>query len=705
MFKTASTAQWHTTQYYGIAVLERSKSDRSSRSDENHRRRTIIVEKKNGSYGFTLQSYGIHYKREQEIEMVTYVDFVEYDGPAFRAGMREGDVILSINGKEMDRADHKTLVNFIKNCDSRMRMVVSFEDCVKKVELHMRYIELQRALQSRLAELERLCERERSILVGRWKTHSLPARKRSSAIGSVSTSQDTSSATGTTATATASSEACLHEAALAATANTSGSNAASNLVVQPCCRQASSTEHLLLYNVQADGRSFLVPRSAACLVSVHGSTASGGARPRTEHPHQHHHHFFSNVSLDTSSGTSMTASARHSYHQSGSNGSIANSNVSSKSKKSSGSKSTASHQQQQSSKHDSTGRGSNETPREKNSDSNHHQQQKQQPSSRSSLCVACISSARRMNRSSSQHQREQHHQQQQNQGDAGSLDAYDLASPCCDPHCVPNRRRKDKHRHKQQQHHSGSQSHQHQVWHHHLQQQQQQRHCSRTTGHSLRSLASSDLSGVDCTSAASGTTSLSTDTLYWDSGAQQQHQQQQQQQHRSSQCLQYAKPKSWDNLATKAFGGYGFGYGYLDTTKSATQSVERAKSGSRAKTSTSCSSSCTAANQIGSNNRRSSSSQQMHTSSSRSSNHYQPTKSTESLLTTTTYKNASTELDTSVSCDCLEGSNSRKQIDSSRHHHKRNDSCNRRRRTSLHADAKQQQQRSINGLTADLTRL
>uniref|UniRef100_A0A8W7PZB5 PDZ domain-containing protein n=1 Tax=Anopheles coluzzii TaxID=1518534 RepID=A0A8W7PZB5_ANOCL len=565
-------------------VLEKVKPDRvtSTKPDEDRRRRTIIVEKKNGSYGFTLQSYGIHYKKEQEVEVITYVDYVEYDGPAYRAGMREGDVILSINGYDMEKAEHKDLVNFIKNCDNRMRMVVLFEDCCRKVELHLKYIQLQDLLKSKMADLERICLRERELLEGKWKTHSLPARKKATA-----------------------------------TSNTDDADPGSTTDVESggsgpsFCRPAASTEDVKKLLRQ---KTYIVPPPAQFMLAYHCLDSN---YRYVIHPSQA-------GTCDAASGTEYSTCAQQPQgnptaaklckdHQHMMRGSSLDS-----SSLGGGCKQQQQQQQQQSSPTKSlhnydTKAGKSGSGSRRSGHLHGHS------------CNPCMG----------------HFLRSSSSGDKGrgggadkdntSLDAYDLASPCCDPQCVPSRRKskhhKDhhhKHKHrdregkesggkdriprpKSQPHISPQQQQQ--------QQQPQQQHQSHTQSNylyrhkdkhvsfdgldhhhtkvydlnaslashcSLHSCTSSEFNPAAENSPASYSTSISTDTLYWEPHSEsttkyvhpQHHAGLAGQQGAQQQLAIYPpppplpatvhKPKSWDNLAMKGYGGYGYGYGYLE---------------------------------------------------------------------------------------------------------------------------------------------
>lgn len=127
--------------------------------------------------------------------------------------------------------------------------------------------------------------------------------------------------------------------------------------------------------------------------------------------------------------------------------------------------------------------------------------------------------------------------------DNTSLEAYDLASPCCDPHCVPSSRRRSRN-HKDHHRKRDSKTEETQTDPQQLTQQRSRPHSQVTQTQtssvqtftvprryfqfgaglvsqcSLHSCTSSELSAVAPTtigeSSASYTTSLSTDTLYWD---------------------------------------------------------------------------------------------------------------------------------------------------------------------------------------------
>ncbi|XP_022656780.1 cytohesin-interacting protein-like [Varroa jacobsoni] len=134
---------------------------------EDHRRRTIIIERdqsQGGSFGFTLQTYGIRHREVSEIELITYVDSVEPYGSAARAGMRAGDVILSINGQDVESVDHNRLIQMIQACGKAMRVVVLFEDCVRRVALHVKLMQLKRSYQQKILEYNHYVEAERNMI-------------------------------------------------------------------------------------------------------------------------------------------------------------------------------------------------------------------------------------------------------------------------------------------------------------------------------------------------------------------------------------------------------------------------------------------------------------------------------------------------------------------------------------------------------------
>lgn len=454
----------------------------SSKNEEDRHRRTIIIEKKNQSYGFTLQSYGIHYKREQELEMLTYVDQVEYDGPAYKAGMREGDVILSINGVDMEKADHSALVAFIKECDTRMRMVVLFEDCVRKVSLHMRYLHLQNLLQNKVTELEALLQREREILEGKWKTHSLPARKKAS-------SQSVDTGLGChDHSAAAASDNYTDDIYPSAGAHTGSDHSrrvlASKTNTLPITRTAVSTENIgkLGGTTMAGGGGMenFTPNAQVLLSYQYMDPTSR-----------------SNLKSSNSSGIdSMDCLHRdgaagsneglnyYSLKSNASNKSDPNLNLQPRSNCSTLSKRDAENpHQSRHAQYYSNLQENQERPPPPSSAKEHNKAGSSGRCRQSYYCNPCMGRANKKD-------------QQNGGGDNVSLDAYDLAgspSMCCDPHqCVPIRRRRSKHHHhhhQQQQATPGDPRHNHyskeninaqqettHKCHHHHQQQKHQKH-------------------------------------------------------------------------------------------------------------------------------------------------------------------------------------------------------------------------------------
>ncbi|VDK48606.1 unnamed protein product [Anisakis simplex] len=130
----------------------------------NRKRRTVMVRRNPDQlFGFTIQCYVIKRNIDDVTEKISYIDYVQMDSPAFEAGIRPGDVIISINGCVVTTMSHKDLIDLI-NSLYEMRMVLINDSIKERINLIGRAIKLRKLLNDKLYQLNIIDIQEQNIL-------------------------------------------------------------------------------------------------------------------------------------------------------------------------------------------------------------------------------------------------------------------------------------------------------------------------------------------------------------------------------------------------------------------------------------------------------------------------------------------------------------------------------------------------------------
>ena len=67
-----------------------------------------------------IQTYGFSKLKQEETKQRTFVRFVEDEGPGYLAGLREGDIIVEVNGENVEEVNHVDIVEKIKNSEKEL---------------------------------------------------------------------------------------------------------------------------------------------------------------------------------------------------------------------------------------------------------------------------------------------------------------------------------------------------------------------------------------------------------------------------------------------------------------------------------------------------------------------------------------------------------------------------------------------------------
>ncbi|XP_029911361.1 general receptor for phosphoinositides 1-associated scaffold protein [Myripristis murdjan] len=130
-------------------------------------RKVVVLEKNDEeTFGFEIQTYGLHHQDQNSVEMCTFVCKVHDDSPAQQAGLKVGDTIASVNEATVEGFRHKEIVQLIRACGNTIRLETVYSDSIRKAELEARLQYLKQTLHEKWDEYRSLMMQEQRLVHG-----------------------------------------------------------------------------------------------------------------------------------------------------------------------------------------------------------------------------------------------------------------------------------------------------------------------------------------------------------------------------------------------------------------------------------------------------------------------------------------------------------------------------------------------------------
>ncbi|XP_054033396.1 protein TAMALIN isoform X1 [Dryobates pubescens] len=137
-----------------------------SQSPEEHRRVVTLEKKAEETFGFEIQTYGLHHQDKNSVEMFTFVCRVHGGSPAEAAGLKAGDTITGVNGLNVEGIRHREIVEIIKSSGNMLRLDTLYGTSIRRAELEARLQYLKQTLYEKWGEYRSLMVQEQRLVRG-----------------------------------------------------------------------------------------------------------------------------------------------------------------------------------------------------------------------------------------------------------------------------------------------------------------------------------------------------------------------------------------------------------------------------------------------------------------------------------------------------------------------------------------------------------